>query len=277
MAQNVDLRFLAEVSQRALTTALFSQLASMTTIAPPTAPNANWARQSITGAFIPQHVAIAIQEAFQPVDPYDLWVKRYETDKPYSSIFNGIDMVLRQIYRHILLRIPSMYFSRVSRVFRTARIREGEFQNLQKTGELDETPQMRRFRDLWVDFIDQLIKEWKTLNVISALLLSYVDFFVCSFGLRARFLTLFYRISRAILTLFQIEVANQTITRTAAFLSLVDALMSLIYGCLYIIRFGTMKSKWKAASFAEVMRKTNSSMWWNVLVMLSLPAVWLSW
>lgn len=137
-----------------------------------TTTNVNLARQS--GVFMPQHVAITIQQAFQPVDPYDLWVTRYENHRPYSAFSNAIDMILRQVYRHVLLRIPSMYFSRVSRVFRTARISGKDIQDMRGTGELDATPQMVRFRDLWVDFIDQLIKEWKTLNVIAALLLSYV-------------------------------------------------------------------------------------------------------
>lgn len=58
---------------------------------------------------------------------------------------------------------------------------------------------------------------------------------------------------RAILTLLQIDdAANQPVTRTAAFLSLIAALMSLIFGCLYIIRFGTMKNKSKAAHFLVV-------------------------
>lgn len=130
------------------------------------------ARQS--GVFMPPHVAVTIQQAFQPVDPYDLWATRYENHRPFAPFFNGVDMIFRQVYRHILLRIPSMYFSRVSRVFRTARISDKDIQDMRGTGELDATPQLVRFRDLWVEFIDQLIKEWKTLNIIAALLLSYV-------------------------------------------------------------------------------------------------------
>ena len=38
------------------------------------------------------------------------------------------------------------------------------------------------------------------------------------------------------------EAADDPITRSTALLSLICALMSLSYGCIYIVRFGTMKS-----------------------------------
>lgn len=42
-------------------------------------------------------------------------------------------------------------------------------------------------------------------------------------------------------------------TRTAAFLSLISALMSLTSGCMYLARFGTMRSMYCASRWAEVM------------------------
>jgi len=60
-------------------------------------------------------------------------------------------------------------------------------------------------------------------------------------------------LGRAILTMFQIpSAANDPVTRTAALLSLECALMSLSYGCLYIVRFGTMRSMYRASRWAEV-------------------------
>ena len=53
--------------------------------------------------------------------------------------------------------------------------------------------------------------------------------------------------------MFQIpDAANDAITRTAALLSLVAALWSLSFGCIYILRFGTMRSMAKASRWAEV-------------------------
>lgn len=55
------------------------------------------------------------------------------------------------------------------------------------------------------------------------------------------------------MTMFQVEDAvNDPLTRTAALLSLICALMSLSYGCMYIVRFGTMRSMYRASRWAEV-------------------------
>ena len=48
------------------------------------------------------------------------------------------------------------------------------------------------------------------------------------------------------------EMAQDPVTRTAALLSLTSALMSLSFGCVYIVRFGTMRSMFKATRWAEV-------------------------
>ncbi|CAA7269657.1 unnamed protein product [Cyclocybe aegerita] len=116
------------------------------------------------------------------------------------------------------------------------------------------SPALIRFKHSWESFIDSLLREWKTLNVVSALLGS------------------------AIFTIFQIpEAASDPITRTLALISLICALMSLSYGCMYIVRFGTMRSMFHASRWAEEARKTKTSIWWNVWVLLATPAVWMAW
>lgn len=78
--------------------------------------------------------------------------------------------------------------------------------------------------------------------------------------------------------MLQIDAAAaDPITRTAALLSLICGLMSLLFGCMYIIRFGTMRKPYKAASWAEEAQKTKTSIAWNVWVMLAIPAAWLAW
>ena len=47
-------------------------------------------------------------------------------------------------------------------------------------------------------------------------------------------------------------MAYDPVTRTAALISLVCALMSLAFGCLFIVRFGTMRSMSRASNWAEV-------------------------
>ena len=53
--------------------------------------------------------------------------------------------------------------------------------------------------------------------------------------------------------MFQVpDAAGDPLTRWAAIFSLIFALMSLIYGCMYIVQFGTMRSMYKASRWAEV-------------------------
>lgn len=116
------------------------------------------------------------------------------------------------------------------------------------------SPTLRKFKHSWEMFIDSLLREWKTLNVVSALLAS------------------------AILTIFQIpDAAGDPVTRTTAILSLICSLMSLTYGCMYIVRFSTMRTMIRASKWAEEARRTNTAILWNVWVLLAMPAIWLAW
>ncbi|TFK37838.1 hypothetical protein BDQ12DRAFT_140222 [Crucibulum laeve] len=182
------------------------------------------------------------------------------------------DTIPRQIYLYFLLRLPSLYFSRVSRIFEEAELSMPQIKQMaiETTSQWKDssrgipagwnfepsimTPAYSNLKGEWEIFIDSLMKEWKTLNIVSVLLLS------------------------AILTILQIEsAAADPVTRYSALLSLICALMSLLYGCMYIIRFGTMRKTHKAAEWAEEAQKSKTYMWWNVWVLLSMPAVWLSW
>lgn len=189
----------------------------------------------------------------------------------YATAFL-LDTVPRQIYLHFMLRLPSLYFSRVTRIFEEAEMSMPEIKKMAleaASGWKDPvrdinrgfnfepqelTPPYASLQSSWQSFIDSLMREWKTLNIISVLLLS------------------------AILTILQIDVAAaDPYTRYSALLSLVCALMSLLYGCIYIIRFGTMRKTYKAAEWATEAQKTRTGIWWNVWVMLAMPATWLAW
>lgn len=59
--------------------------------------------------------------------------------------------------------------------------------------------------------------------------------------------------TRGILTIFQIDGAqSDPITRFMAFWSLISALLSLLYGCFFIVRFSGMRRVHKAAEWAIV-------------------------
>ncbi|KAG8751350.1 hypothetical protein FRC12_012488 [Ceratobasidium sp. 428] len=115
------------------------------------------------------------------------------------------------------------------------------------------SPSLQTFKQSWDEFMDSLNKEWKTLNVVSALLLS------------------------AILTMFQVNGSDQPVMRTAALIALVCALWSLTFGCIYIVRFSTMRSMHKASRWAEEAQRHSTGIWWNVWVFLALPSVFLAW
>lgn len=54
--------------------------------------------------------------------------------------------------------------------------------------------------------------------------------------------------------MFQIpDAAADPLTRWAALFSLICSLMSLTYGCVYIVQFGTMRTMYKASKWAEVI------------------------
>ncbi|KDR71033.1 hypothetical protein GALMADRAFT_801755 [Galerina marginata CBS 339.88] len=238
-----------------------------------------------------------------------------------SRIFMA-DVLPRELYLNLLLRLPAMYFSRVARIFEDADVSRPDIQRMisasgrgprggleipMLSGSPDPnvpvhssppvnrptfppvdisgigtsaqvgavpgatiihtplpfpdewtpplvSPALIRFKHSWETFTDSLLREWKTLNVVSALLAS------------------------AILTIFQIpDAADDPVTRTFALLSLICALMSLSYGCMYIVRFGTMRSMFHASRWAEEAQKTKTLIWWNVWVFLATPAVWMAW
>ncbi|KAI6038084.1 hypothetical protein EDC04DRAFT_2698155 [Pisolithus marmoratus] len=200
------------------------------------------------------------------------------------------DTLPSQVYLHLMLRLASLYFWRVVRVFQDADVSQPDIDSLLRACETSNhirdrrarmcpipqtinapqrdhglplsedltteniCPALVKFQNSWESFTKSLLREWKTLNFASALLLS------------------------AILSMFQdSQVAYDPVTRTTALVSLTCALMSLSYGCLYMVRFETMKSMYMAARWAQETQRTTTPILWNMWVLLALPAVWLAW
>lgn len=198
-----------------------------------------------------------------------------------------LDTLPRQIYLHLLLRLPSLYFSRIAKVYEDAQLSKPDIERMIDTYSSSHQLQQRqrilrsspippgvrynpgpalpfpdewtttnvspalvRFKQSWEAFVDSLLREWKTLNLVSALLHSSVS----THSFIGVILTILFVFNdSAILSMFQSQVmANDPVIRTAALLSLTSALMSLSYGCIYIVRFGTMRSMYKATRWAEV-------------------------
>jgi hypothetical protein len=116
----------------------------------------------------------------------------------------AFDTLPRQLYLHSQLRLPSLYFSRVTRIFEDAAVSRPEIQRIidacepvASTQNLTSrivlpfpedwvtpnvSPALARFKGSWEGFVESLVREWKTLNVLSALLLSCGILFSCFDG-----------------------------------------------------------------------------------------------
>jgi hypothetical protein len=102
-----------------------------------------------------------------------------------------LDTIPRQIYSYLMLRLPTVYFSRVARIFD-----EGDL-SLHEIAALAHKPEnyysqshvsilsakepsspaspFWNLKVTWEALINSLLQEWKTLNIVSVLLLSCVD------------------------------------------------------------------------------------------------------
>ena len=92
--------------------------------------------------------------------------------------------LLKTFYWHLLLRLPSLYFGRVTRIFEEADLTLPEIKRMALEtavqGQCDVhamenstlSPQYERLKVTWQSFIDDAMKEWETFNIISVLLLS---------------------------------------------------------------------------------------------------------
>lgn len=95
-----------------------------------------------------------------------------------------MDIVPHQIYLHCLLRLPYLYFSRVDQIFENANLTLEQMKDMALQVSLEgigdgygkattDIPKgYWRLKKAWERFIDCLLREWKTLNIISGLLLS---------------------------------------------------------------------------------------------------------
>ncbi len=90
-----------------------------------------------------------------------------------------LDSLPRWMYQYFLLYLPALYFGRVAHIFEEADLSLPEIKRMVLTAEgefdhytLEKMPQYRRLRMAWKSFIEDVMREWKTFNIISVLLLS---------------------------------------------------------------------------------------------------------
>ncbi|TFK68318.1 hypothetical protein BDN72DRAFT_682897 [Pluteus cervinus] len=138
---------------------------------------------------------------------------------------------------------------------RPFRFRTGTTYTLSNLDRKQEPLSYKKMKDSWNNFIEALLSEWATFNILTVLLLS------------------------AIIAILQIDAAAQDIIiRTSALISLVFAFLSLLFGCIYIGRFHEMRKPYKGAHWAwQVAKIRGTNLFWNAWVFLAMPAVFLAW
>jgi len=109
--------------------------------------------------------------------------KRREDCEGHSRTLSFFLGSLSWIYLSFLFRLPSLYFGRVARIFEEADLTLPEIKEMAIEtaieGKFDLTtmengalpPRYASLKATWQSFIDDLMREWKTFNVISVLLL----------------------------------------------------------------------------------------------------------
>lgn len=107
-------------------------------------------------------------------------------------IFKHTKEIAQEIYNLFLLRLPSLYYLRVIRIFTEADLTLGQLKKMVLVTAAEEKstglttgnpvdiggqkesipPAFDKLKQTWESFIDSVMREWKTFNVISVLLLS---------------------------------------------------------------------------------------------------------
>ncbi|KAF8326713.1 hypothetical protein F5887DRAFT_1084361 [Amanita rubescens] len=179
---------------------------------------------------------------------------------PIMNITADIKLLIRifatLLYFSMFLFLPVFYRTRVNKIFCGVRLTKDEIASRRASGL---PPPSRRpksweeLNDSWSALADSVVNEWGMLTIVSVLLLS------------------------AIYNVVQLGVHGSHLVQCTALMSLVGALMSLIFGCLYVIQFSTMQRPYVVKEWAQYTIHSFRSSWWNIFTLLSLPFVWLSW
>ncbi|KAG6808700.1 hypothetical protein H0H92_003207 [Tricholoma furcatifolium] len=119
---------------------------------------------------------------------------------------------------------------------------------------LPENAKLKNLKTLWEGFINKCLREWKAGNLIAILLLAVI-----------------------VSTLQLGGTLSDGIVRTGLFLSLICAFMSLLYGCVFWVRFSAMHPVHKAFKWAKDSKNEGYHIVWNTWILLSMPVTWLCW
>lgn len=237
------------------------------------------------------------------IPPSDTTVNAWPSkgSKPLQ-LWDYITAAPLQLYMCILLQLPSMYWTRVARIFEEAELsiahieqmvlnnlwkprasKEREYRHITLAGD----PAFKDLDAAWKAFVDALLREWKTLNLVSVLLLTLVSVFH------------FVR-SRGLTVLGQCDSYSAPDRRCLCRPRNSELCFAVISVCvdesplwMYVyhsvlnyerttqsFRMGRGKSSKNAGhSFIHSPQQAQKTavVWWNVWILLAMPSIWLSW
>ncbi|TDL21380.1 hypothetical protein BD410DRAFT_789814 [Rickenella mellea] len=183
--------------------------------------------------------------------PYHLR-SRLLTDPTPGAVEHFADGVARFMLRLLFLDIPHVYFKRVFKLAATPQGQSGGRGVVTRTNPV--TSPVAPSKDEWTTLVESTIKEWETLNILSGLTFS------------------------AVLTMLQFDnVRKGANSYVAAVIALTFAFWACILGCVYIVRFVSMKTPDMEYFWMKEAQEWNVNKYFNMWLLLAMPAVMAAW
>ncbi|KIK69933.1 hypothetical protein GYMLUDRAFT_53064 [Collybiopsis luxurians FD-317 M1] len=191
------------------------------------------------------------------------------TRKPNRSLGNTLNRTLQQCWLSVFFRLPALYQSRMLQIGTDSGVEAVDLHVMSTTfsslwrqefvgaqgNHVAVSPELMHFKAAWEVLVDDLLAEWKTFNIISALLQTAIP----------------------VLLGLDNQSGPDPITRTGVMLSFICAGIALLCGSFCLLRFGSMRKMPKAAKWIQEAHKSDQLMWWNSFIVVSMPATWLAW
>ena len=135
-------------------------------------------------------IEVLVRSSFQTTHPGDLEAQTRTSPRQERKGWGQVLLTLIcQACLWFQMRLPLIYFLRVSRIIKKSGISMADYSQLKQSStdqdmldicktlsvialpNIQHAHSMRRFRKKWKEFVEQCVKEWKNLNIVSALLL----------------------------------------------------------------------------------------------------------
>ncbi|KAJ6461127.1 hypothetical protein DFH09DRAFT_1348205 [Mycena vulgaris] len=162
---------------------------------------------------------------------------RESVESNASSVVDQMYLFLIFIYHILLLRLPTTYASLALDAL------------CQEDDEICDA-------NVWETFTDILLKQWKTIGLLSTLIFGFAS---------------------SALVIFVVDITSSSGLLVIVHCALLCAMMSLIYTSFLSVYFGSWRSSSTAERWVKEMRTASPHSLWNFWVLISLPVAWTCW